>query len=233
MAMIQIPGRRSVPGTSPVSGPTGTPGGMWAVNLLPAETAQRQAESNLIRRFMVAGVGVVALTGVAWVAQTVVIKVAENDLAVAGVAQQAAQQALARLEPIQTFASAMSQQNEVIGTTMATHTSFADALRGFRSAWPAGSEVQTLDAKLGAGCPGPEPFQPPASIGCITWSVSVPGQKQVRDLVADLSGVPGFVSPYLINAARNESAFDSSGTVNFDDRLLTHRFSDKLSEVTP
>ncbi len=78
---------------------------------------------------------------------------------------------------------------------MATHTSFADALDSFEAAWPAGSSLRTLDAALGAGCPGPEPFQPPASIGCITWSVAVPGEKQVRDLVDDLAGVPGSSRP--------------------------------------
>lgn len=233
MAMIQLPGKRS--GTEQPVGAAAAPvlTGPWAVNLLPPETAQRHAENRLMRRFAVAGVGVVALVGAAWVAQTAVIKHAENELAVAEVTQQAARDALDELRPIQAFASAMGQQDELIGTTMANHTSYSNVLTGFRSAWPSGSDLQSLDATLGEGCAGPEPFAPAPSIGCVTWSVSVPGEKQVRNLVADLDDVDGFVSPYLATATRSESDFDSTGTVNFDDTLLTHRFSDQLPEVTP
>ena len=129
----------------------------WAVNLLPAETLQRNHERQLARRFVIAGVGAVALVGAVWPTQAAAIHMAESDLAAAEQAQADARAQLVPLQPIKSFSVAMNQQEAVIGTTMATHTSFADALDSFESAWPAGSSLRTLDAVLGAGCAGPEP----------------------------------------------------------------------------
>lgn len=214
--------------TAPLMVPT-----TWAVNLLPAETVQRNHERQLARRFVIAGLGAAALVGVVWTTQTAVIHMAKNDLAAAEEAQADARSQLVPLQPIKSFSVAMVQQEVVIGTTMANHTSFADALDSFQAAWPGGSSLRTLDAALGAGCPGPEPFAPPASIGCITWTVAVNGEKQVRDLVDDLSGEAGLVSPYLTGATRNESEFDATGTVNLTDELLTNRFTNQIAEATP
>lgn len=203
----------------------------WSVNLLPAETVERQRERALVRRFLVAGAGAVVVVASVWLAQTVVIQMAKADLAAAEDAQATARADLVPLQPIKAFSAAVAQQEQVIGTTMATHTSFADALDSFRDGWPGGSSLRTLDAALGTPCPGADLFAPAASIGCLTWTVTVPGEEQVRDLVADLGDQHGLVSPYLTGATRAESDFDATGTVNFDDRLLTHRFTDQLEET--
>jgi hypothetical protein len=202
-----------------------------SVNLLPAETIERNRASVVARRFVLAGLGLVVVGGGVWLAQANAINSAKDDLAAAEQAHAEARAELTPLQPVKAFSATLDQQQAVVGTAMATHTSFSGALDGFAVAWPAGSTLRTLDAKLGAGCAGPNPFAPAASIGCLTWTVTVPGEQQVRDLTANLETSPGLVEPYLTGAVRNEAVFDANGTANFDSELLTGRFADLLAEV--
>ncbi len=155
-----------------------------------------------MRRFVLAGVGVAAVGTGIWLAQDSAISSAESELVAAESAHADAQAQLTPLQPVRAFSASLQQQQEVVGTAMAGHTSFARTLDSFAAAWPAGSSLRTLDATLGTGCPGPDPFAPAPSIGCLTWAVTVPGEQQVRDLTAGLATVPGLVSPYLTGAVQ-------------------------------
>jgi hypothetical protein len=211
------------------SGPSAT----QAVNLLPAETVQRHRARVIARRFVLAGLGVLVAGAGVWLAQAAAIDSAQTELATAESELADAQSRLEPLQPVKAFSSTLDQQQELIGTSMAQHTSFSRALTGFAGAWPAGSSLRTLDATLGSGCPGPDVFQPAPSIGCLTWAVTVPGERQVRDLAADLETRRGLVSPYLTGVVRQDGTYEATGTVNFDERLLTRRFADLLEEVAP
>jgi hypothetical protein len=204
-----------------------------SVNLLPGETTERQRARKVAHRFVLAGVGLAVVCGGIWLAQAKAINSAEDDLAAAEQAHADSKAQLAPLLPIKSFSASIDEQQTLVGTSMATHTSFSRAMTGFAAAWPAGSTMRTMDATLGTTCAGPDPFQPAPSIGCLTWSVTVPGEQQVRDLTAAIPTSPGLVAPYLTGAVRNEGTFDASGTVNFDVQLLTGRFADLLEEVTP
>lgn len=220
--------------TRPAGHTDGTPASRFAsVNLLPAETTERQRARKIARRFVLAGVGLAVVCGGVWLAQARAINSAEDELAAAEQAHADSQAQLTPLLPVKAFSAAIDQQQTVVGTAMATHTSFSRALTGFAAAWPAGSTMRTLDAVLGTSCAGPDPFQTSTSIGCLTWSVTVPGEQQVRDLTAAIPASPGLVDPYLTGAVRNEGTFDASGTVNFDPQLLTGRFADLLEGVAP
>ncbi len=199
-----------------------------SVNLLPPETLERKRARVITRRFVLAGVGVAAVATGVWLAQASAISAAESELVAAEAAHADAQARLTPLTPVRAFSASLQQQQEVVGVAMAGQTSFADTLDGFATAWPAGSNLRTLDATLGTGCAGPNPFQPAPSIGCLTWAMTVPGEQQVRDLTANLGTVPGLVSPYLTGAVRNELAFEANGTVNLDPQMLTGRFADLL-----
>jgi hypothetical protein len=204
-----------------------------AVNLLPAETVERYRARAVVRRFVLAAGGVAVVGACLWLAQAAAINAAENDLADAESSLAQTQSQLTPLEPVKAFSAALDQQEEVVGTSMAGQTSFSRALDQFAGAWPRGSSLRTLEGTLGASCPGPDPFQTGESIGCLTWTVSVLGERQVHDLTAGLSGFRGLTSPYLTGATRNEGEFEATGTVNLDQRLLTRRFTDPTEEVAP
>jgi hypothetical protein len=203
------------------------------VNLLPAETVERQQARLLVRRFVLAAVGLVVLGAGLWLAQASAINSAQEQLASSQSDLTDAQARLEPLAPVKAFSASLDQQQQLVGTSMAMHTSFSRVLQSFSAAWPAKSDLRTLDAVLGTGCAGPDTFEPAPSIGCVTWTVSVPGQAQVRQLTAALAHQRGLVSPFLTGAVRSDETgrYDASGTVNFDVRLLTNRFKNLLEEV--
>jgi hypothetical protein len=228
MAILTLPGATASRGDATGSLPT-----TFAVNLLPSETRERQRARVLIRRFVLATFGLVAVGAGVWLAQASAIEMAEQELASAESDLVSTRSELEPLQPVKAFSASLDQQEQLVGTSMALHTSFSRTVDGFAAAWPAGSSLRTLDVVLGAGCAGPDTFEPAPSIGCLTWTVSVPGQGQVRQLTASLDESPGLVSPFLTGAVRAQgtSGFEATGTVNFDDRLLTGRFQELLEGV--
>jgi hypothetical protein len=230
MAVLTRPGTKSAGAEASGSLPT-----RHVVNLLPPETLERQRARVLVRRFVLAALGLVVVGAAVWLAQAAAIDTAEQELVAAESDLESAQAELEPLQPVKGFAASLEQQEQLVGTSMALHTSFSRVLDGFAASWPAGSRLRTLDVALGAGCAGPDTFEPAPSIGCVTWTVTVPGETQVRELTASLGDSPGLVSPFLTGAVRDQEnrGFEATGTVNFDDRLLTGRFHELLEGVAP
>jgi hypothetical protein len=231
MAILTRPGTGSSRRT--VSGPTRPTS--YAVNLLPPEAALRQRARVLVRRFVIGAVGLAVVGAGVWLGQASTIASANDELASAESDLAGARSQLEPLQPVKAFSVSLDRQEELVGTSMARHTSFSRTLRGFADAWPAGSNLRTLEASVGTACAGPDTFQPAPSSGCLSWTVSVGGEVQVRRLTASLAKTPGLVSPFLTGAVRDAEGgdFEATGTVNFDDRMLTGRFHDLLEGVAP
>ena len=115
-----------------------------SVNLLPPETVERQRARALLRRFVFAVLALLVVGAGVWLAQASAIQSANDELTAA---QSDLASARSRLEPLQAvkaFSASLDGQQQLVGESMARHTSFSRTLQGFAAAFPQGTEARAL-----------------------------------------------------------------------------------------
>ncbi|KQW46044.1 hypothetical protein ASC77_19300 [Nocardioides sp. Root1257] len=214
--------------------------GLPRVNLLSQSDLDRIAVRRLRTRFVAGGVALALLVGAGWFVQhqrvndakkLVTVEKAETDR-LSGEAKE--------LTDIKTFVAGVDGQKQTVAATMGQEIYFSRVLSGIRGASPIGTTLQSIAVTLAADaagssaaagdagasvCPGPDPFQTEAVVGCVTLSGTAVSRAEVGELVTRLGSMGLFVEPFISTTTTGDAqtvAF--SGSVGLSEKVYSHRY---------
>lgn len=202
-----------------------------SVNLIPPETLEKALSRKVAIGFGLTAAAVAVASAGIWTSQGTDIAAAESALELATVELAATRAQYEPLQPVNAFSLSVDKAKRTIGETMASELALSDTLQRFATAMPVGSQVRQMIIEKGTACAGPDPFFEGIGVGCVTWSVLVNGEREVRDLTAALTADKGLFGTYLTSAQRQDPQFEANGTVNIQPDALTHRYDALLNEV--
>lgn len=209
-----------------------------SVNLLPTEVIEVLALRALRRRFIVAGIATVATVAVLFCGQFALIAKANADLEKENTATVALNQQMRKLAPVKAFYAGVSANQTTITATMAKEVLYSDVVRRLKATTPAGvtignvslaaqSQTAGAGAAIGTACPGPDPFNPGTSVGCVNIAGTATSRQVVGKLIQNLFADDHFANPYV-----SATTVDDKGTVTFTatvgltDKVYSKRYSD-------
>ncbi|MDF1603488.1 hypothetical protein [Nocardioides sp. YIM 152315] len=220
-----------------------------SVNLLSEPAFARLAARRLRRWFVAGGLAVLLVVGLAWGAQHLRVRDAEDALAVERAETDRLTVQTQRLAPVRTFVNGIAAQQAMAALAMAGDVHLSEVLEGIRDAAPDGAELTTIavtvappvatdpagegtapnpaaDASVNA-CPGPDPFATHPVIGCVLLSGTAPSRADVGELVIALGESRRFVEPFISTTTTADSSeVTFSGSVGLSDRVYSRRYAD-------
>jgi hypothetical protein len=215
------------------------PGALPRVDLLPDSERERMAVRRLRRRFGAGALALIAIVGAGWALQHERVGRAEQLVAVEQAETDRLTSQVQVLAPIRVFVDGVAVQERTISETMAGEVYFSEVLDGIREATPAGAEIAALSVSLtppaadpqatsAAACPGPDPFNTRAVIGCVTLSGTAASRADVGDLVVALGDSGLFVEPFVNTTTTGDDAADAevafSGSVGLSEKAYSGRY---------
>lgn len=128
---------------------TGTPGPhLPSVNLLSPDTLEHLTVRQVRLRLVVAGLVGALLVGGGWIAQSMRLSVAEEDLATEQSQTPPLRAQLASLDPVATFVSALDARKSAASRAMAAEVLFSGALSDLAKRTPKGVELSSMSVAL-------------------------------------------------------------------------------------
>lgn len=220
--------------------PTGpfTPTGAQ-VNLLPAEVVELVAVQALKRRLVIVAVAMIGLFAALYVGQFARITAANNDLAEANAKSATLSRQLADLASVKRFYADVENNQKTIMTTMQNEVLYSKVLSSLTKVTPNGIRLTNVNiASVGATapgeaagtpCPGPDPFNPVASVGCVTITGTASSRDAIGTFLTNVDRDDFFASPYVsATTADDKGQVSFSATVGLTDRVYPHRYNDVL-----
>lgn len=203
------------------------------VNLLPAHVVEILALRALRRRFIIAGVAILALMAVLYTGQFALIAKANHDLDEAKGQTQALNATMRKLAPIKAFYAGVDANQKTIQKTMANEVLYSTVVRRLHAAAPSGVNItnvsltaQASGAATGASaCPGPDPFNPGTAVACVNLTGTAPNRVEIGRLIERLFGDEFFANPYVSATAVDQNkGMSFSATVGLTDRVYSKRY---------
>lgn len=128
---------------------TGTPGPhLPSVNLLSPDTLEHLAVRQVRRRLVAGGLVGVLLVGGGWVAQSMRLAAAEDDLATEQAQTPPLRRQLGALDPVAKFVSALDSRKSAASRAMAAEVLFSGALVDLAKRTPKGVELGSMSVAL-------------------------------------------------------------------------------------
>lgn len=218
------------------------------VNLLPAEVVEVLALRRLRRKFIGAGVAVAAAMAALYVGQFAVIANANSDLEQSQGQTQTLNTRMRELAPVRAFYAGVDANQKVIQQTMAHEVLYSGVVRRLHAAAPKGVAItnvsltaQTPSGTVGAdtaaasACPGPDPFNPGTSVGCINITGTAPNRVEVGRFIQQLFADEIFANPYVSATTVDQAkGMAFSATVGLTDKVYSKRYDnvDFLKEAS-
>ena len=233
-----------------------------AVNLLSPWSFEAISTRRLRQRFSVACLALALVVAAGWGVQHLRVTQAEEELRVERAHAQLLTAETGALAPVQVFVASVDQQKATVQETMTREIYFSRVLGALQAATPSGANVESAIVALspeapplpaagaepdtGAGaatpepvvevpslCPGPDPFNTLAVVGCVTLSGSAQNRRSVGDLVIGLGDSKLFVEPFIsATTSEDGTGVTFTGSVGLSKRVFSNRYADldELSE---
>jgi len=234
-----------------------------AVNLLSPWSFEAIATRHLRQRFSLACLALALVVAAAWGVQHSRVTQAEKELRVERERAQLLTAETGALAPVKVFVASVEQQKATVQETMAREIYFSRLLDALQAATPSGAKVDSAIVALspepqpapaaateaGTGatppetvvdmpspCPGPDPFNTLAVVGCVTLSGSAQSRRSVGDLVIGLGDSKLFVEPFIsATTSADGTGVTFTGSVGLSERVFSNRYADLdelLEELT-
>jgi hypothetical protein len=218
------------------------------VNLLSPAAFEAIAVLRLRRRFLVAGIALVALLVGLTVSQQMRVRAAEHDVDAQRTAGRKLSDSVAELKPVQTYVTGVRSQVTTAQETMTKEIYFSDVFAGVAFALPPEAQLGTLSVTLAdpaaaeaegegaivSACPGPDPFNTLKVVGCAAIAGTAESRADVGELVVALSKNGLFVEPFITTTTLEDSTNVSfSGSVGLSVDVFSGRYADLAAELFP
>ena len=218
-----------------------------SVNLLPVEVIEVLALRALRRRFITAAVATAVVVGLLYGGQTALIAKANTELEKENANTVALTAQMRQLAPVKAFYAGVAANQQTITTTMAQEVLYSNVVRRLKATTPAGVSIgnvsltaQAQSTGVGAvaasACPGPDPFNPGTSIGCVNVAGTATSRQAVGKLIENLFADDLFANPYVSATTVDETGkVTFTATVGLTDKAYSKRYSDPnfLKAATP
>lgn len=213
--------------------------GLPRVNLLSPAAFARLATRKLRRRFLVAGVALVAVVAATGAVEHLRVAEAERVLAVEQVETSRLAGETLALAPVRALVDGVARQTQTVDGTMANEIYTSDVFEELLVATPAGVRLESLTltaaqtAAVGGAatapatspCPGPDPFNTRTVIGCVTVSGTAPDRARVGELVIALGDADLFIEPFVsVTTSADTADVSFSGSVGLSRAAFSRRF---------
>lgn len=210
-----------------------------SVNLLPQHVVEVLALRALRRRFVIAGIAILVAMALAYGGQFALIAKANHDLADAQSTTTTLNAKMRTLAPVKSFYAGVDANQKTIQKTMANEVLYSDVVRRLIAAAPAGVEVSNVSltsqatstgapgAQSGAAsaCPGPDPFNPGTSVGCINITGTAPNRAAVGRFIEAMFKDDRFANPYVSSTTVDQSkGMSFAATVGLTDKVYSKRY---------
>jgi hypothetical protein len=226
-----------------------------AVNLLSPWVFEALATRRLRQRFTAGGVLAVLIITVGWGLQNLRIAQAEQVLRVEQAETTRLTAETQTLAPVRAFVATVEQQKVTVQQSMTREIYFSLVLENLRAATPVGADVESAVVTLNPApppapaadpaapaadpaatpavpavpslCPGPDPFNTRAVVGCITLSGSAVDRRAVGDLVIRLGDDKLFVEPFISTTTTADGQrVTFTGSVGLSEKAFSNRYAD-------
>ena len=181
------------------------------VNLLPQSVHDGLARRRILRMTALLAVLLLAGGAAVWYLQGSRISDAESALAAANTEQTAINAKVAQLAPIKEMYKQISDQQELVKTTMASQPEATAVLEHLyqvaaRAAGPDGITFTSASVSYQGvpkpgdplnACANPDPFGNAIAIGCLTFEATAGSREQISQFLRLLDEDPIFVGPYV------------------------------------
>lgn len=219
------------------------------VNLLSPAAFELIAVRVLRRRFMLAGIAVLAVLVALTAWQQLRVLDAEALVDAESEETRRLSASVNELKPVQTYVAGVQSQVATVQATMWSEIWFSDVFAGIEDALPPDAQLDSLtvaladqgvavvgtvaagesdaDTVLESPCPGPDPFNLKIVVGCVSIAGTAGSRADVGDLVIDLGANGLFVEPFITTTTSADStrvAF--SGSVGLSERVFSGRYAD-------
>lgn len=221
-----------------IQAPTGpfTPG-IPQVNLLPPDVIEVVAVQAVKRKVLAAGVGLLAIVAVLYGGQIALIASANSDLSAAKGVTADLSREMASLAPVKAFYGSVDANQKTITSTMKNEVLYSAVFSSLEEVTPRGVSLTnvniasvgapTTTAAAGTPCPGPDPFNPVASVGCVNITGTADSRDAIGSFLTSLDGAKMFASPYVSATTANENGEVSfTATVGLTEEVYSHRYDD-------
>lgn len=208
--------------------------------LVPRYVVENNAAAAT-RRTSVLVVGVIAVVMTLAVSVvSIMAMTSKQALTEAQGARDAAQVNVDRLGPIANYYDGLEQRRSTAASLLSGDVAHAKLLRSFHGAIPPGVTYQSYNPLVGQACPGPDPFNVPNGLGCITAQMTAQNAGQISALVSRLQATDKtlfsdpFVSELNTRPAAQGGGRETTFTlsVNFSPDAYSNRYADPSGALT-
>ena len=204
--------------------------------LLPNYLTKRRALAKAKKRtsFLVVW-GLLALT-IVCLGSFALRYMANVERGAAEAARNEQQTQLKSLAEVSGFFTGLKLREDTVQQTLNADVNYSKVIGAINDALPDGGSISILTTQYGKNCPGPDPFVPVQSIGCVDFTVNLLNDADVETFIsrANSKDAKNVVS-FLISSVTNTQNTGVSvvGTANFTANTFTYRFSQDPKSETP
>ncbi|MBA2389411.1 MAG: hypothetical protein H0V67_04055 [Geodermatophilaceae bacterium] len=210
-----------------------------SVNLLPPDVLEILRLRTLRAQFLAAGLVVLVCLGALYVVQSAQLGTANERLTAEQDRGQVVAAEKARLAPVAAFFAEVGLTQQLIMETMTKEVLFSDV--GERLTIAATGTVTLATVSMTAVtaelaepaaapvvCPGSDPFNQIAVVGCITVAGTADSRESVGQFVVNILAEERFLSPFVSTTVLDEEtgtvAF--TGTISLTGQVYAGRYND-------
>jgi hypothetical protein len=209
------------------------------VNLLSPASLTWLSVRVLQRRFLAAGVGLIVLIAVVGAVQHLQVAEARRLAAVEQAETSRLRTETQVLAPVRAFMGGVARQQETVETNMAGEITSSEVLEALLGAAPPGLRLEALTLTVATvaeaqadgalteavtSCPGPDPFNTRAVVGCVVLSGTAGSRAEVGEFVIGLGDLELFVEPFISTTTTADAAGVSfAGSVGLSRVAMSRR----------
>ena len=211
------------------------------VNLLPASIRQSVRISILIKRVLVAALGLMLAAAAIWLMQASTIKQAQQGLDQAQLNNQKLNAQVSALSPIGELYSALTRQQEFVEETLASSPQASEIIKRLQQAATDTGQAPVAITSTSISyhgiprsgeslnpCPNPDPFNESITIGCLSFNATANTRDQIslflNNIATDQLFVGAFVSSSIVSppvtdgdkANEDQVTFSGSAGISLD-----------------